>query len=140
MKHLPVIFTIVGTIMLSGCGNSTPPLVSNINKMQIPVVPHQERAISSDNVRLHSVYASNLLEMSQMTSLLKQDFLTGTRTRDMFDSHSEAHQVYLALTNIEQAQMVNEQYYQEGNLLGLQKIQTMLETYDTENELVKLEL
>lgn len=126
--------------MLSGCGNSTPPLVSNINNMQIPVVPHQERAISSDNVRLHSVYASNLLEMSQMTSLLKQDFLTGTRTRDMFDSHSEAHQVYLALTNIEQAQMVNEQYYQEGNLLGLQKIQTMLETYDTENELVKLEL
>lgn len=126
--------------MLSGCGNSTPPLVSNINKMQIPVVPHQERAISSDNVMLHSVYASNLLEMSQMTSLLKQDFLTGTRTRDMFDSHSEAHQVYLALTNIEQAQMVNEQYYQEGNLLGLQKIQTMLETYDTENELVKLEL
>ncbi len=133
MKQKNIFSSLIISFVLSGCGNATPGIVSSLNQMQIPAVQPDSDA-SFDKIRAHAIYTSNFSRMEKLTTQLKHDFLNDTRSRDIFDTHSVAHQVYRALTNIEQAQLVNEQYYQEGNLPGLQKIQTMLNEYKTDIE------
>lgn len=59
---------------------------------------------------------------------LKSEYLQDVKSRDIFDVHSETHQVYASLTKLEQMQQMNDYYYKEQNKTGLLSINQTVAT------------
>lgn len=128
MKKFNYVIFIISLFILYGC-SSTPELVTRLNKIQIPVVQPDSENITIESVDINRVYTKNRLKIHALTALLKKRYLKDIKPRDVFDTHNLPHHVYTALSNLEEAEMVNEQYYHDNNMKGLVRIQEMLEPF-----------
>lgn len=81
--------------------------------------------IQNDNTQeinqdaLNAYHSKNTSDISNLTNYLKSHYVSGSAKNDIFDNQSQVHQAYIALTNLEQAGMVNEQYYIDKNVNGI---------------------
>lgn len=129
MKYPKISILFLITFLSSACSNPTPELVSNLVELQVPVVQPSSSPSSSDEQDLIATYQENEKILHALTNTLKKRYLTGTKAKDMFDVHSLSHQVYKSLTRLEEAGILNMQYYNERNAAGLNKLNKSLQPY-----------
>ncbi|TKV09050.1 hypothetical protein FDX19_13280 [Citrobacter sp. wls619] len=122
MRKLYLIF-FIGT--LSAC-NSAP--VSKINNIIIPVVQQEASSPPANPELYRSLYQKNKRQIDNIAMSLKSEYLQDVKSRDIFDVHSETHQVYISLTKLEQMQQMNDYYYKEQNKTGLLSINQTVTT------------
>ena len=129
MKILKLIITLIMICIISACSSKNPAIVSDLVALQIPVVPPSAYDANTNNSAVKDLYLSNEKIIFNLTSMLKERYLTDTKKKDMFDTHSLSHQVYVALTKLEEAGMVNHQYFDDKNVAGLHKLNEKLVPY-----------
>lgn len=117
---------------VSACSSPTPGIVAKLNKISIPAIQPSAASAKPKQETLSSLYLKNRKEINRLNSYLKDEYLHGINKNDIFDVNSPAHQVYDSLTKLEQAKLVNEQYFQDGNYEGLVKLSNMLRPFETE--------
>ena len=118
--------SLLGLCLVGGCSNTTPEIVKDISRMQIPVVQPDNGNKPTNFLEIKKHYSENSAEISQLQTHLKNNYINNADVRDMFDNHSMTHQVYVALTNLEQSGLLNTQYYNEGNDKGLTELHNTL--------------
>jgi len=129
MKYLKVAAVLTCVVLINACSQTTPDLVARLSKLQIPVVRPVAVNDSTSRPTATSLYKKNVAGINKLTALLKEQYLSNANSKDIFDVHSVSHQVYISLTNLEEASLINEQYYNENNTAGLMKLQEMLQPY-----------
>ena len=125
MRKLYFIF-FIGT--LSACNSAPPAPVSKINNMIIPVVQQEATSPSANPELYRSLYQKNKQQIDNIAISLKSEYLQDVKSRDIFDVHSETHQVYTSLTKLEQMQQMNDYYYREQSRTGLLSINQTVTT------------
>ncbi|EPN4467021.1 hypothetical protein ACT0ZX_000277 [Yersinia enterocolitica] len=135
--HGKVVSAMRGIILIciafvSACSNSTPEIVSKLNKTAIPVIQSPTASAKLKQEVLSTTYLKNTSLINRLTVYLKSEYLQETDRKDIFDVHSVAHQVYDSLTKLEQMKLVNDQYFQDGNYEGLVKLSTTLRPFERE--------
>ncbi|MCW9376638.1 hypothetical protein N5I33_06180 [Klebsiella quasipneumoniae] len=73
-------------------------------------------------------FQDNTALIGRLNHSLKSHYLQDVERRDVFDRHSEAYQVYGALTRLEQMAFMNDVYRKENNIAGLQEINRVLKS------------
>jgi len=111
-------------LLLTACSSSPPPVLNKIDSLQIPVVQNSHSAASSAEIAL--LHQQNRTILDHLTMKLKTDYLADVSTADIFDNHSQAHQVYLSLSKLDQMRSVNNHYLKEKNMNGLRKVNDAL--------------
>lgn len=114
----------VFTLLLTACSSSHPPVLSKIDSLQIPVVHNV--ASTAPPAEMASLHQKNKSIIDNLTLTLKTDYLLDVKTADIFDDHSQAHQVYLSLSKLDQIRLVNNFYLKEKNMDGLIKVNDCL--------------
>lgn len=109
---------------LMACTAEPPAVLSKIDAIQIPVV--QNGSPSRDATAMNSLYQQNKSILDNMTLNLKTDYLLNVKTAEIFDEHSQAHQVYVSLSKLDQIRLMNHLYLKEQNATGLQKLNDVL--------------
>lgn len=110
--------------MLTACSSSPPDKLVKIEALQIPVVPNQKSSAPAQE--LISLHQQNKHIIDNLTLELKTVYLSDVKTADIFDDHSQVHQVYLSLSRLDQIQLMNNFYLKEQNIIGLQQVNTSL--------------
>ena len=121
MRKLPLM---VLTFWLAGCTSQPPAMLTKIDAIQIPVV--QNGSPSADVVAMSSLYQQNKSIHDNTTLNLKTDYLLNVKTAEIFDEHSQAHQVYISLSKLDQIRLMNNLYMKEQNAAGLQQVNEVL--------------
>lgn len=112
-------------LLLTACSHSpSHDTVSTVSNLNVPVM---SAAPASDEQALQSRFLDNQARIGQLNRSLKAKYLQDVQPAEIFDTHSEAHRAYAALTKLEQLAAVNEQYRKDRNLAGLQAINTLLQ-------------
>lgn len=127
MNNAKMIFILISIFVTNACSNSTPEIVSSLTSLQIPVVQPLNNVTGKEQNKNASLYSLNAKDISDLTHLLKERYLKGTNKKDIFDNHSMSHQIYICLTNLEEAKIINEQYFNEGNSQGLKELHEKLQ-------------
>ena len=124
--------SLTGILLLAGC-SSSPSLntVNEIQDMAVPVV-HAQHATAAENSTVTNCYKDNATRLSQLQYSLKSTMLQDVKPSEIFDTHSDAHRVYTALSKLEQISAMNETYRKEGNIAGLKAINEMLKPLNAE--------
>lgn len=125
MRKLYLIF-FIGT--LSACNSAPPAPVSKVNNIIIPVVQQDAPSPPANPELYRSLYQKNKQQIDNVAMSLKSEYLQDVKSRDIFDVHSETHQVYASLTKLEQMQQMNDYYYKEQNKTGLLSINQTVAT------------
>lgn len=125
MRKLYLIFFIS---TLSACNSVPPAPVSKINNIIIPVVQQEASSPPANPELYRSIYQKNKRQIDNIAMSLKSEYLQDVKSRDIFDVHSETHQVYASLTKLEQMQQMNDYYYKEQNKTGLLSINQTVAT------------
>lgn len=112
------------TFWLAGCASQPPAVLSKIDAIQIPIV--QNSSPSGEVTAMSSLYQQNKSILDNTTLNLKTDYLLNVKTTEIFDEHSQAHQVYISLSKLDQIRLVNNYYLKEKNAAGLQKVNHIL--------------
>ena len=112
------------TFWLTGCTSQPPAMLTKIDAIQIPVV--QNGSPSGDVAAMSSLYQQNKSILDNTTLNLKTDYLLNVKTAEIFDEHSQAHQVYISLSKLDQIRLMNNFYLKEQNAAGLQQINEVL--------------
>lgn len=112
------------TFWLAGCISQPPAMLTKIDAIQIPVV--QNGSPSGDVAAMSSLYQQNKSILDNTTLNLKTDYLLNVKTAEIFDEHSQAHQVYISLSKLDQIRLMNNFYLKEQNAAGLQQINEVL--------------
>lgn len=94
--------------------------------MQIPVVQGANHSSENNQKSLDYLHSKNMANINNLTAILKNSYVNGSNSKEIFDVHSQAHQAYIALTNLEQAKMVNETYYNDKNIQGIKALNGVL--------------
>lgn len=118
-------YSLILITLLAGCSTTAPETLSKIETLQIPVVADSAPANKSPAVA--TLHQQNKVILDQTADELKNDYLRDVRTRDIFDDHSQAHQVYLSLSKLDQIQLMNNYYFKQKNIIGLQKVNDALQ-------------
>ncbi|CAM6535608.1 hypothetical protein [Enterobacter intestinihominis] len=118
MKLVNIFSVLLTTLFLTSCSQREPNIISEVQSLQIPVV-QKDNTQNNSEVILNAYHSKNTSDISNLTNFLKSIYINGSTKKDIFDNQSQAHQVYIALTNLEQAEMVNEQYYNDKNVKGI---------------------
>lgn len=118
MKFNITFSMLLTALFLSSCSEKEPNLISELKSLQIPVI-HKNNAHNDNEIVLNTYYSKNISDISNLTEFLKRSYLNGSAKKEIFDNQSQAHQVYIALTNLEEAEMVNKQYYTDKNVKGV---------------------
>ncbi|EPQ2325548.1 Uncharacterised protein [Klebsiella pneumoniae] len=105
-------------LFLTSCSHREPDIISELKLMQIPVI-QKDNTQEINQESLNAYYSKNTSDISNLTNFLKSNYVSGSAKKDIFDNQSQVHQAYIALTNLEQAGMVNEQYYIDKNIKGI---------------------
>lgn len=112
------------TFWLAGCTSQPPTMLTKIDAIQIPVV--QNGSPSGDVAAMSSLYQQNKSILDNTTLNLKTDYLLNVKTAEIFDEHSQAHQVYISLSKLDQIRLMNNLYMKEQNAAGLQQVNEVL--------------
>lgn len=94
--------------------------------MQIPVIQVVNAPGDKEDKLLNYLHSKNMADINNLSTILKTGYINGNDSKEIFDMHSQAHQAYIALTNLEQAGMVNETYYNDKNIQGLKALNGVL--------------
>jgi hypothetical protein len=114
----------VFTLLLTACSSTPPPMLTKIDSLEIPVV--QNISSTTSPVEMTSLHQENKSIIDNLTLTLKTDYLLDVKTADIFDNHSQAHQVYQTLSKLDQIRLVNNLYLKEKNMDGLVKVNSSL--------------
>ncbi|MFU0913039.1 hypothetical protein [Kluyvera intermedia] len=114
----------VFTLLLTACSSTPPPMLTKIDSLEIPVV--QNISSTTSPVEMTSLHQENKSIIDNLTLTLKTDYLLDVKTADIFDDHSQAHQVYQTLSKLDQIRLVNNLYLKEKNMDGLVKVNSSL--------------
>lgn len=124
--NISKIVTLAGLVMLTACSSSSSlTTVNEIQKMPVPVV-HAQNSTTADNTTVNDCYRENATRLSELQSSIKANMLEDVSTDDILNTHSDAHQVFTALSKLEQISAMNDAYRKEGNVAGLKAINEML--------------
>lgn len=126
MKYMNIAWGAFFVFSLSACSHSGSDVVEDLAVMQLPVVQMASHTEKDDLPTLHTTYLENAGDIHGIIVFLKQRYLEGTSNKEMFDTHSQAHQVYICLTNLEQAGLLNRHYYDQHNAEGLLALHNQL--------------
>lgn len=110
---------------LTACNSSPPDQLVKIDSLQIPVVQNEKSSVSP--AEMASLHQKNKQIIDNLTLNLKSEYLLDVKTAEIFDIHSEAHQVYQSLSRLDQMRMVNNFYLKENNFTGLQRVNISLQ-------------
>ena len=110
---------------LTACSADKPQTLSKIDALQIPVVA--QSPYPAEPNALAAQYQNNERIIENVTDALKTQYLQNVSSRDIFDVHSEAHQVYAALSKLDQLQLINRYYLKAQNLDGLNHVGSSLQ-------------
>ena len=119
-----VVILLVAT--LTACSSEKPETLSHIDRLEIPVVPQNQA--SGQPAELTPLYQQNERIIDNVTAELKTNYLQNVKAREIFDVHSEAHQVYNALSKLDQMRLINGYYLKERNIDGLRRVNGSLQT------------
>lgn len=123
---LSKIVMLTSIFMLTACSNSSPlKTVNEIQEMPVPVV-HGQNSSTANSHDVTNCYKENADRLSKLRFSLKSHLGDGVKPSEVFDTHSDAHRVFVALSKLEQISAMNEGYRKEGNLAGLKAINDML--------------
>lgn len=114
----------VFTLLLTACSSTPPPMLTKIDSLEIPVV--QNVSSTTSPAEMTSLHQKNKSIIDNLTLTLKTDYLLDVKTADIFDDHSQAHQVYQTLSKLDQIRLVNNFYLKEKNMDGLVKVNNSL--------------
>lgn len=114
----------VFTLLLTACSSTPPPMLTKIDSLEIPVV--QNVSSTTSPAEMTSLHQKNKSIIDNLTLTLKTDYLLDVKTADIFDDHSQAHQVYQTLSKLDQIRLVNNLYLKEKNMDGLVKVNSSL--------------
>ncbi|MPU33828.1 hypothetical protein FK479_08185 [Klebsiella quasipneumoniae] len=120
---------VAGALGLAGCSSTSPSkTVETINALTVPV-SYSEPGVAANNPQAVTRYfQDNTALIGRLNHSLKSNYLQDVERRDVFDRHSEAYQVYGALTRLKQMASMNEVYRKENNVAGLQEINRVLKS------------
>lgn len=110
---------------LTACSTEKPQTLSKIDALQIPVVAQSTH--HSEPALLTARYQQNERIIENTTETLKAQYLQHVKSKDIFDVHSEAYQVYEALSKLDQMRLINRYYLKEQNLDGLNHVGSSLQ-------------
>jgi hypothetical protein len=99
-------------------------MLTKIDSLEIPVV--QNISSTTSPAEMTSLHQENKSIIDNLTLTLKTDYLLDVKTADIFDDHSQAHQVYQTLSKLDQIRLVNNLYLKEKNMDGLVKVNSSL--------------
>lgn len=117
--------------MLTACSNSSSlTTVKEIQEMPVPVV-HSPNSTAADNAEVVNCFKDNAARISKLQYSLKTNMGDDVKPSEIFDTHSDAHRVFTALSKLEQISAMNETYRKEGNVAGLKAINEMLKPLNT---------
>lgn len=114
----------VFALLLTACSSTPPPMLTKIDSLEIPVV--QNVSSTTSPAEMTSLHQKNKSIIDNLTLTLKTDYLLDVKTADIFDDHSQAHQVYQTLSKLDQIRLVNNFYLKEKNMDGLVKVNSSL--------------
>jgi hypothetical protein len=118
---------VAGVLGLAGCSSTSPSkTVETINALTVPVSHSEPGTARTQAVTRY--FQDNTALIGRLNHSLKSHYLQDVERRDVFDRHSEAYQVYGALTRLEQMASMNEVYRKENNVAGLQEINRVLKS------------
>lgn len=117
MKLINVFKVSFVSFFLISCSNKEPDVISKIKSMQIPVVQVANASRDKKQDSLNYLHYKNMANINNLTIILKNGYIKGSDSKEIFDMHSQAHQAYIALTTLEQAGMVNETYYNDKKVM-----------------------
>lgn len=124
--NITKLLSLTGLLLLAGCSSSSSlNTVNEIQDMAVPVV-HSQDTVSAESSEVTHCYKENATRLSKLQYSLKSTMLKDVKPSEIFDTHSDAHQVYTALSKLEQISAMNEAYRKEGNMAGLKAINEML--------------
>lgn len=126
MNLLPPV--LLSTLLLAGCSPAKMTQVNRVNALTVPVVTADSSMHPSDPV-LKAYYQASARQINQLSQALKDDYLQDIRREDVMDEHSEAQQVFAALTHLEELQAMNAVYLQQQNIRGLEAINRELAAF-----------
>ncbi|HCM9178471.1 TPA: hypothetical protein N5O17_001010 [Enterobacter kobei] len=126
MKFINILKVLSVSFILISCSSKEPDVISKIKSMQIPVVQVANASRDKKQDSLNYLHSKNMANINKLTTILKNGYIKGSDSKEIFDMHSQAHQAYIALTNLEQAGMVNETYYNDRNIQGLKALNGVL--------------
>lgn len=120
------VVTLTGIFMLAACSSSSSlTTVNEIRDMPVPVV-HAQNNPAADTTAVNNCYKENATRLSELQHTLKTNMGDDVKTSEVFDTTSDAHRVFTALSKLEQISAMNETYRKEGNIAGLKAINEML--------------
>lgn len=123
---LSKIVTLTGLFLLTACSSSSSvKTINEIQAMPVPVVHAQNNAGTSSH-EVTNCYKDNAERLIKLQFSLKSDLGDDLQPSEIFDTHSDAHRVFVALSKLEQISAMNEAYHKEGNVAGLKAINEML--------------
>jgi hypothetical protein len=129
MRNLKLLLSFLIMSCIVACSSSTPPIISELESLQIPVVQPSSPDIKIDYVKMKKLFQENEEIIKGLTFLLKDRYLKDSKNKNVFDTHGFYHQVYSSLTKLEVASMVNKQYFSENNIKGLSELYEKLLPY-----------
>ncbi|KLG05368.1 hypothetical protein YA49_19465 [Enterobacter cloacae subsp. cloacae] len=127
MKKRSLLLTLLSLSLLTACSASAPDKVEQIHHLQIPLVLPGEKPPEIPASRIAALYQENKVQIDRLTAQLKSDYLQQTTAKDIFTEDSPVQSVFASLTKLEQLEMVNQQYLKDKNVMGLQKINIVLQ-------------
>lgn len=124
--NISKVFPFLGIVLLAGCSSSSSlKTVNEIQDMPVPVVQPQN-TVTANSTAVTNCYKENATRISELQYSLKSNMLQDVKPNEIFDTHSDAHRVYTALSKLEQIAEMNEAYRKEGNVAGLKAINELL--------------
>ncbi|MFU0881972.1 hypothetical protein ACM26M_12095 [Kluyvera cryocrescens] len=110
---------------LTACNSSPSDQLVKIVSLRIPVVQNEKSSVPV--AEMASLHQKNKQIIDNLTLNLKSEYLLDVKTAEIFDIHSQAHQVYQSLSRLDQMRMVNNFYLKEHNFTGLQRVNISLQ-------------
>lgn len=116
-----------GIVVLAGCSSSgSLDTVNDIKNMSVPLVNANVATETANSRTVNDCYQDNSILINNMKGSLKAKYLEDVKPAEIFDTNSEAHNVYGALSKLEQMSVMNETYRKENNIKGLSAINAVL--------------
>lgn len=132
VKFINIPMALFISVFLMSCSSKEPRVISKVKSLQIPVVQRENNSRDNNQMLLNYFHSKNMSYINNLTTLLKSSYVNDSNSKDIFDEHSQVHQAYVALTNLEQAGMVNETYYNDKNIQGITALNGVLSQIEKE--------
>lgn len=134
-KFINIIFVRILTItfiavVITACSTSHMGLVSKLCLVEMPDVESSLSGNGMSKDKLLDLHLKNIKIIDGLTYILKNKYLQKSNQKSVFDVHSLTNRVYISMSKLEQARLINEQYYQDGNAQGIKALYRTLQPFE----------